>query len=295
MSPRIFIIGGGYLGQLLKVYLPYARVFDWRSAPDRVPTRSLGPQYLWEPLPGLEHTTFNVYTHVDGRVATPEAVARYKAKVGKQHDGADWLAQFEPCMPGYEAVLPDVAVEYGKVVDMIDLNTKQLFMQDGRIHAFDFVLSTIPLFALLKMLPDMKPLSLSYAPIYVRSEVATVEPSIGGWMSPDMYVNYLSNEDSSYRETYRGGTRYLESLKPNGGRKLVPGKIYPDFRVPHLHMNLNSAGLFNFGRFATWNSEELAHDTIHALAAFIIATGIPARYLGGPGRVQPAVPEATGL
>lgn len=265
------ILGGGYIGQLLKTAIPTARVFDWRPEAPTEPPRSLGPQYLWRPLPGIEqHEAFNVRTTVDGRPATERSILAYKEKVGKQLDAADWRAQFKHFMPGYHAVLPIVEVEYGKRVEKIRLFEHELVMADGSVQPYDTLLSAIPLSALLPMSDyQIEDFTLVSKPIYVTIETTShfVRSLKRGWM----WVDYDGDPKSPiYRRTYMpSGQIHSESLHPtSGARRIVPGKIFANDKVPFVLDGLKVFDVFTFGRFASWAPEELAHETYDRILAF---------------------------
>jgi hypothetical protein len=264
---RIVIIGGGFVGQLLHTVFPYARVLDWAPAPPPSLSRNIGPQYLWEPIPGLTCNKFTVTTHVDGKPATNESILAYKRKVGKDQDNGDWRAQFQAEMDGYNVVLPPSRVEYGMRVIAINKMSRELQMADVKMHQripYDILISTIPLYAILSLAGLPGATSLRYAPIFV-SQMKIVERR----PSPNMYVNYISDPDNSnYRTTFRDGVSYSESLISNGGFRFTPGKIYPNTQVADMLAQLLRYRIKTFGRFASWNPDELAHETYKQAVAF---------------------------
>jgi hypothetical protein len=80
---NIVVIGGGFVGQLVQLAIPEARILDWRKAApaNHLETR-MGPQYLWEPIPGVPSESFAVTTLVDSEPPTPERILAYKKKIG---------------------------------------------------------------------------------------------------------------------------------------------------------------------------------------------------------------------
>lgn len=258
---RLIIIGGGFLGQLLHTVFPRARVFDWRSKPPAVATRTIGPMYLWAPIPGLKNREYDVYTTIDGEPATDERVMAYKKKVGKEQDGSDWRAQFQYRMKGYDVELPN-RVEYGKRIESVDRYSRRLNLHGGWEERYDSIISTIPLPALMTMCGIGAPSTFDSRPIYVK----TYQHSIS--IDHPMYVNYLSDPNNpSYRETTREGKVYVESLV--GGpdcARLVPGKIYANPSVNDVQKQLAVSNIWCLGRYATWSPDELAHETYgHAM------------------------------
>lgn len=258
------VLGGGFMGQLLQTLYPDMEVFDWRPtrpAPEDE-TRAFGPQYLWEAPPGLsvQCRSFTVFTTIDGRRADedPDRVARYKAKVHKTLDASDWRTQFRYEMTGYEPLLSNERVQYGMRVSRIHRGMRCLEIGAQRFH-YDRLISTIPLYALLGLLGMMDP-GLLYKRIYVK----TVQASR---VNDNMIVNYVSDDDSViYRETWRGDHITYESLTPlPGWRALAPGKIYRHGITEDLLAELEHSGIYCCGRFATWNPEELAHESLARL------------------------------
>jgi hypothetical protein len=285
--PRIIIVGGGFLGRLIHSVLPSARVFDWRKEAPTVSSRMLGPQYLWEPLQGFspdEHEEFNVTTLVDGRTATDERVARYKARVGKELDGGDWRAQFSRRMRGYSVTLPPDRVEYDQKIKCIDGHTRTLLMAGGRQEHYDYLLSTIPLYAFLRLMRhgayDAMANTLRYRPIFFHtSELPWWKAQHPSMWNNGMRVNYISNPKVPwYRETWREGKCFRESLDRNAfgveGFGVVPGKIYPNEHTETSIASLEIFDIFMFGRFARWRTDELAHESYRAVRTWAMSRHI---------------------
>jgi hypothetical protein len=89
------------------------------------------------------------------------------------------------------------------------------------------------------------------------------------------YVNYLTDPRiPAYRYCDRpNGERHWEGLSNLGGvpnKKLVPGKIHdidPNTRKDIMFM-LQCCNIFCFGRYATWRSNELVHQTWKDIVRF---------------------------
>ena len=273
MKPRVIIIGGGFNGQLLHTLFPLARVFDWRPAPPDISAqpRQFGPQYLWEPIDGLRCAEISVTTHVDGEPASDAAVLAYKRKVGKEQDAGDWRSQFQVTMRGWNVLLPPSRVEYGRRITSIDRVSQKLVLANERTEVpYDVLISTIPLYALVSLAGIPEPEDkLQFRPIYVSSSSAL--PNDG------MYVNYISDPETPiYRVTWRDAAMHKESLLSTNGVtiKITPGKIYNHPAVPELRAQLAHYGIKTFGRFASWNPDELAHETFRQAREFGEAHGI---------------------
>jgi hypothetical protein len=272
---RTIILGGGFLGQLLHVFWPHARVFDWRPEAPKVSNRSLGPQYLWEPIAELTCRKFQVTTTVDGEIATDDSIRAYKRKVGKEQDGSDWRAQFQHRMRGYDCVLPptsDMSVEWGRRITHLQLDGHRLVMADGRIEKFDLLISTVPMPSLLQM--------AGFSSVVHAFRSRPIYMAVGDMASSqrDMDVNYLSdNTTPIYRQTVRGDKVYTESLEPLPGPnvvKLTPGKIYATDLSHQYCARLGAEGVACFGRYAVWNPEELAHETVRKVREFKQMVGV---------------------
>jgi hypothetical protein len=269
-EPRIAVIGGGFIGQLVQYAVPSARVLDWRKTPpkDHMETRNLGPQYLWEPIPGVPSHSFPVTTLVDGEPPTPDTILAYKRKIGKADDGGDWGLQFQHQTIGWESTLPVPRIEYGKTVKMISLPEKTLGMADWSTVEYDLLVSTIPLPAFLDMLivgPEYQN-GFRSNPIYISTTPKIHEQT---QPEPRMVLNYLSNpDDPHYRITSvvagQVSVEYAESLVSIPGEVatiLKPGKIHPHKESQLICSMLATYDCFCFGRFATWAPDELAHQT----------------------------------
>lgn len=281
---RVVIIGGGFIGQLLHLFWPKARVFDWRpKAPERS-TRSLGPQYLWEPIPELTCRPFEVVTTVDWQEPTDERILAYKKKVGKDQDNGDWRSQFRPLMTGYDCILPEPRVEYGKRIVSVQVEQYRLIMADGSAERYDLLLSTIPLNALLQLCGrGWEAKTFVQRPIYMHCDALHLglESEWARLMDDRMHVNYVSQPHLNlYRQTARDGWMYTESLDPFGSSmlgtvvKILPGKIYPNAHLDDHTERLTRNNIKCFGRFASWSPDELAHETIQKVRHYKESQGL---------------------
>jgi hypothetical protein len=256
---RIVVIGGGFVGQMVQLIAPKARVLDWRkSAPANHLDTRVGPQYLWEPIPGVESESFEVTTLVDGVMPTPERIVAYKKKIGKEQDGGDWGLQFQYKMTGWHSKLPVPRVEYARQVALVNAPERFLDLQSGGRIRYDLLINTIPLNAFLQLVRPTITLNTPFRhdPIYM---------SIGSCLNTEkgMVLNYISDPSTScYRVTINGTQEFRESLVPdNGAKRLLPGKIHPHHRSADLLVELRQFSIYNFGRYATWRPDELAHET----------------------------------
>lgn len=260
---HVVVIGGGFVGQLVQLLIPHARLLDAKpTAPaDHLETR-VGPQYLWEPVehPGVTSESFVVLTLVDDEPPTPESILAYKQKIGKEHDGGDWGLQFQHITTGWHSNLPVPNVEYDTKISMIDLSAHRLVLAGGHEIHYDVLINTIPLPLFLKL--------CTVPPITIhpwRSDIIFMDIvfdpttiSIDGMM-----LNYLSSPKTDiYRETHRGQRRYYETLEETAGyRRILPGKIHGHPESEMIVQQLQVHDCFCFGRFATWRPDELAHIT----------------------------------
>lgn len=258
---RIVVIGGGYVGQLVQFAVPDARVLDGRTtAPaDHLDSR-VGPQYLWEPIPGCPSESFPVTTLVDNLPPTPEAILAYKQKIGKENDGGNWGLQFQHQTVGYSSALPVPRVEYDSKVQMVDLVNKQLGVSGWRTIDYDLLIITVPLPLFLNTLilgPDFHE-PFKWDPIYMAKE--TCDSEVEG-----MILNYHSSADDIwYRDTRVKNIQYFESLQKNDDLVVhtIPiGKIHPNLESETILAQLTAYDCYCFGRFAAWRPDELAHET----------------------------------
>jgi len=272
MTPWIVVIGGGFVGQMVQHAIPTARVLDARTvAPiDHLDTR-IGPQYLWEPLPGCRSISFPVITTVDAKPPTPESILAYKRKIGKENDGGDWGLQFQHYSHGWHSFLPRPRVEYNSRLTMMDLVGKSLGYGDWQTAEFDILINTLPLPFFLQTCilgPTYRDPFL-WDPIYMLWEPVH-DPKEG------MFLNYRSHpEDPWYRDTTNGSKIFRESLTEQPGTKAVnPGKIHHNRDSESVLAQLSVYDCFCFGRFATWRPDELAHETWKQIVEWKEATGL---------------------
>lgn len=274
---RVAVIGGGITGQLLQHAVADAEVYDWGKHPTvdqrSTLTRAFGANYLWAPIPGYTHREFRVTTHIDYRPATFDRVEAYKNKIGKTGDVADWVRQFKETMTGYEITgAPTPRILYEHRVSSVDRLARRITFEKGlEPIEYDYLISTIPLPALLKMAGMPIPNGgLHHKPIYVK-----VGPRPPDAVMPieDMYVNYLSDPTLvPYRFCDRSGERHYEAIVPFPSglstRVIRPGKIYPNDEVPEYLAVLAENNIFTFGRFGSWEADELVHETWARIVAW---------------------------
>lgn len=264
---KIAVIGGGITGQLVQLQVPSAEVFDWKAPPTgpKGLIRNYGANYLWTPLPGIDCRKFTVITRVDGQIPNIENVMAYKIKIGKDTDLMTWEKQFQPEMKGYDfAALPPTRIQYGKRATEIDrINHVIAFANGEEIH-YDFLVSTIPLYSLLSLIGMPEPAGrLQFKPIFFK---VMSRPPDAPYSPEVMYVNYISDANIvPYRYCDRDGERHYESIIPYPGavssKRFAPGKIYPHTGVPDVLEYLAGFGIQTFGRYGSWNPDELVHET----------------------------------
>lgn len=276
------VIGGGITGRLFQAAVPSAQVFDWGPAPTGQPTltRQFGTNYLWAPLEGLECRELSVLTEVDGKAPTDAAIRAYKQKIGKGWEQT-WGTQFAHAQTAYDLVsLPESRVEYNMRAVAINPIERRVVWSNGTISFYDTLVSTIPLYALIQLLKESElgqvlayrtQGQFRFDPIFVK---VTTRPPDAKARGVDIYVNYNSDPDVPvYRTCDRDGSRHYESLISVGQiptRKIVPGKIHaidPDI-TRGVHALLGSHHIHCFGRFATWDPEELVHQTHRRILDF---------------------------
>lgn len=263
----IAVIGGGITGQMVQWAIPSAEIYDWKPTP-KGPlklTRNLGGNYLWEPVAGVSCRKFPVITEIDGRPPTPESIAAYKTKIGKEgEDPSNWPLQFRHEMWGYEFTeMPPARVTYEHRIVEINHHDRRMVFGNGRLVTYDLLVSTIPLYSLLSQLGIGEPPGrLRFQPIHVK---LGARPPDAPYPLDVFYVNYISNPRVyPYRFTDRDGERHYEALGPMDNvpsKRILPGKIHDHPSVPELLERLQGFGIQTFGRYGSWNSNELVHET----------------------------------
>jgi hypothetical protein len=269
------ILGAGITGRLAKFLFPDALVLEKKHANQgRAMTRMWGTNYLWEPLPGIPCWCFQVITHVDGKKATMPAIRKYKTKVGKSHEinSDDWGLQFEEKTIGYDfKKVPEVPVEWGCCITGLDIEKKHVHTASGS-YPYTRLISTLPLpviGSLLGVSNTMHSCNFPHEPIYITVVKQRKRPKQLR-ADDEVYVNYCSDKRSEYRYCWRQGVRHTEYLvKPRDPCLTIwPGKIKHSRLARPLLYELANKDVFCFGRFATWNSNELVHETFKKLRAF---------------------------
>lgn len=270
----VLIIGGGQVGLVAQRHLPDAMILDWGPPPKHpTPVAQWGAIYWWEPIADIPCQSFEVLTTIDDGVPTPDAILAYKRRVGKGVEvqtRPDAVArQFQLKSKGYrpaEIVKPRRITYRAQVLHVRPFD-QEVELSNGTRYRYKSLISTIPLPALLKMLPphavtrwDVPNLEFRSRPIYV-----SVSPG-GGLPATYMHVNYLTGPTGAYRETkHLNGDVHREYSDPWHSdlptRKLVPGRIYDHVEAVPLVEWLEDIGIHCFGRYARWDSDELLHMT----------------------------------
>lgn len=268
---HVVVLGGGHVGQLIQLSLPTARLLDnRRTAPKHHQASRIGPQYLWEPIPGVPSHSFSVTTLVDNEPPTPESILAYKKKIGKEHDGGDWGLQFQHKSVGWFSELPVPRVEYNRNVVQVRVDDHLLMMSDGSHIPYDVLMNTIPLPTFLQLCDGAPKVYAPWRhdPIYMvcDRQSTTVE---------GMIMNYSSDPGQwFYRETLMEDRMFYETLNRESAEgsgtviDIVPGKIHPHSESEIVVKKLQMFDIFSFGRFATWRPDELAHQTWQLIDAW---------------------------
>lgn len=266
--PRIVVIGGGITGQLFQLQVPEAEIYDWKSAVRTIRplTRNFGGNYLWKPIPGVECRSFPVVTHIDGHPATEDSIRAYKKKIGKAYEEEmpnNWAQQFQTEMTGWDFIqLPEPRVNFDHRIVEIDIVHQTVRFVGRPAVSYDVLISTIPLYAFLNQIGWTTTGPLKYSPIYVRVITNVPDRRFGKEV---FYVNYLSDPSIMiYRTSDRDDERHYESLQPLTGHfttKIVPGKIHPHNEVKQILRNLTKNNIYTFGRYGSWQPDELVHET----------------------------------
>jgi len=258
---HVVVIGGGFVGQMIQLSIPRARLLDWRKTPpeNHLETR-IGPQYLWEPIPDVSSESFVVTTLVDGVPPTDASILAYKKKIGKEHDGGDWGLQFRHITTGWNSKLPVPRVEYGCHVEDVDLSGHTLYLRDARQIHYDILINTIPLDFFLKLCTVPPRVHSPWKQDAIYMAIRAHDRSAD---NPAMTLNYISDPAAPwYRITTSSGQEFLESLHPlSAAKKLPMGKIHTHPESEDVLRKLAVHDCYCFGRFATWRPDELAHGT----------------------------------
>src|SRR6266540_2489111 len=278
---RILVIGGGMVGRLVQFLVPDAEILEIRPAPDMTGTvlRPFGAFYLWRPLPGLPCEPINITTHIDAAPATAASMRLYKRKVGKDRESdVSWESQFKEKQIGYSLISfpPEGPVRYNTQVERIWVDKKCIETRDGATLLYDVLVSTIPLPLLMQLCRIVPEVRLQSASIYIQVFPAKL-PWDGRAAKPGMYVNYLTDSHlDTYRVTRRpgpdGDEYHYESLvepkKDREYKRITPGKIYDNVRTKGWVATLAAKDIYCFGRYATWDSNELTHDSFERIMAW---------------------------
>lgn len=284
-SPRIVVIGAGINGRMVQHLIPSAQILDWGPTPADVPRpRFFGANYLWAPIPGLPCKQMAVITTIDDEAATPSAIRAYKARIGKEHEvvtEADVLAvarmQFPYHSVGYELQqFPVAFIRYNCHVARVDLEHHYLLTRTGERIDYDYLVPTIPLPAMLAM-ADIRVHGL------FRNQPVRVRVLRSGLLVHDgaLYVDYVTDTTvPEYRRTTRYGERHDETLEhkfpgdEGEFHRLVPGKIWDCPRSPEFLDQLAEHHVFPFGRYGSWDSDELVHMTLRRVATWALHQGL---------------------
>lgn len=275
---RTLILGAGITGIMAKCLMDEATVLE--AGREGSSTFKTGANYLWKDIPLFRTHKVKIFTSIDERWPDSSSILRYKNKIGKSlEDREMWGEQFKPTMNGYLICdVPYIRALYNTRVAKINLKEKT-FDYVGR-HTqgeikFDTLISTIPL-PVLVMLAGLETEEMiskwfKYRPIYVKETKCI--PSSSRYVS----VNYISSRSTpTYRITkyFEEGAEHEESLRnfiPSPDSKiktLFPGKIWESLETREVLKTLSAHGVYCFGRYASWNPDELIHQTYEKLVNF---------------------------
>lgn len=265
----IVILGAGISGVLAAHVFEDAMVLERNAATQAQNlTRMWGTNYLWAPIPGIDCNSFPVHTLVDGKPPHPEAIVRYKNKIGKPEDIGRWGLQFEEHTTGWDFKFlpPPQHVIYGAPVFELNIDARTVHFQIGNdnkaVLPYRYIISTIPLLQLCRIAkvfdrwPGLES-CFAFQPIYVTMERVYQQKA-------GMHVNYISDPTVvHYRETVREGYRHMEQLEPPAHPtvRIWPGKIRANSAIPPVVQWLESCGVLCAGRWASWEPNELVHET----------------------------------
>lgn len=277
-SIETVIIGGGMIGRIAQRYIPDALILDWNKAPSRnTAPPQLGANYLWEPVADILCRRLSVRTTIDGAPATFDSIVSYKHRVGKADEvQTRWQAvsrQFQEESWGYvvSEFPPPTRIQYDAHVVSIDVIRSIIYLKNGDRIKYTYLVSTIPLPALIKMSRDLidiyGKIGFPSSPIFVhvmRDDTA---------LAQDIHVDYRTSGDC-YRSTrHADGARHDEYLGPVPNlptKKIVPGRIYDVPESPHLLKEMQQAfNIHCFGRYARWESDELTHMSDALIRAWV--------------------------
>jgi len=271
---KVVVLGAGPVGCIAKRRLNLVNIngnlFDSMSY-DEIHKRTFnhGAHYLWKPIEGFSVKRCRIITTVDGDQAVEESVRRYKTKVGRYEEGRDWSRQFKPKSKGYRIIsFPDVVINHHHKAKRIDVVNKTVTFANGTEDHFDVIISTIPLNILVQIsgMVDRPQSVFEYREIYVYET-----PSMR-CKNEDMVVDYDSSPtESVYRRTYRDGKCHAESLKKfdKPDAILTPGKIWTNEETREWVERLKSYNIHCFGRFGTWEEDELLHQACEKVQNFV--------------------------
>lgn len=273
-----FILGAGITGIMAKKLFDDAIVLESNSEGSN--TYKMGANYLWEPVPLFQTKKVKVRTTVDGKKPNEASIMRYKNKIGKGlEDRGLWGEQFQPEMKGYVIEeTPKIKVVYGVRIIKIDLKGKVLYLKINKYGTrpvkFDNIISSIPFPIMIEICEletkEMISKWFKYSPIFVQKRELDASKRCNHLVD----VNYITSRGiKSYCSTkyYERKEEHIESLSdliPYATTKIFLGKIWGSRMTKLLTDTLNNRGIYCFGRYASWNPDELIHNTYHKLKAF---------------------------
>lgn len=284
ISPRIAIIGGGINGRMVQHFIPGARIYDWGAEPTVDVPRFHGANYLWEPIPGLRCREMRVFTVIDNERPTIEGIRRYKKRIGKDDEvmtevGAERALNSQFCYDslGYELLAyPPSDIVYNAHILNIAMSGHYINFRNGQALAYDYLVSTIPLPSLMGMI-GVQGINGAFRQqtVKVRSLRSTMtEPGV-------IRVNYITDpQRQAYRATYRNGLVQEETLDRKFHEDigefhtLTPGKIWDSPRALEMRAIVDYHDIITFGRYGSWDSDELVHMTVRRILEWAKREGI---------------------
>lgn len=284
------ILGTGFVGRMAMHLFPGSLALHLGPAPftpQQPNTEFLRASFfLHEPIPLFKTTPIEVTTSIDGVEATLSGIMAYKTKIGKaDEDPTGWMKQFQFKTTGWSPYEWVPSPEPPEILDcdMVRMDfrdrgvTYRLRDQDSYVRVtYKRLISTIPLPSLLpRMFRDLPVTDmLRSQPIHIHSGIMDHEVK-----ADRLNIVYVTDPGTPvYRQTQQGWRCRSESLEEfprteHGGKwKIVPGKVFeasPEsaYKIERVLENLSQYGLHTVGRYGSWRSNELLHDSYQRLLA----------------------------
>lgn len=268
------IIGGGIIGRFARLMIPGSVCYEKNAPGSKITCNYTGANICRNHVPELQGEFVTVYNLINGEFATPELIMEYKmSKNDTSPMSYGDIKQFVHKQKVYIAQAPEVEIQYGKEITLIDVFEKKIYFADGDCVEYGCIINTIPMPMLLSKINlfDSENSTVNInrigmfksKPIYYKEDIGKEVPK------GKMIIDQIVDGSTTYRRIKYGNIITTESFyKFDGAICIKPGKIFKSECAEDVRNDLVLYNIYNYGRYALWRPNEFLHESFKNLRRF---------------------------